>query len=215
MRRARRKSRELPTPIGRRACAISSRCAVIRRSRRARFEPHPEGYAGAAELVEGLKRAAVRDFGQPPIPKPTPTRERASRSRQPQAQDRCRRDPRDHAILLRRPKPISASVDKAAAAAGITAESCPASCRSATSPCVKKMAAMCNTHRCRAGWARLFEGLDDSPPRASWSRRPSPPNCAAALCGRRAHFHFYTLNRAELSLCDLPSARACARKANE
>ena len=48
--------------LGARACATSSRCAATRPSRAARIEPHPDGYANAAELVAGLKRVAPFDI---------------------------------------------------------------------------------------------------------------------------------------------------------
>ena len=61
---------------------------------------------------------------------------------------------------------------------------------------------------------RLFEGLDDHPA----ARQLVAATIAAELCrklyaGGVREFHFYTLNRAELSLRDLPSARDAAEAA--
>ncbi len=61
------------------------------------------------------------------------------------------------------------------------------------------------------GWAGLFEGLDDLPA----ARQLVAATVAAELCGQLyaggvRHFHFYTLNRAELSyaICHLLGVRA-------
>jgi methylenetetrahydrofolate reductase (NADPH) len=60
---------------------------------------------------------------------------------------------------------------------------------------------------------RLFEGLDDLPA----ARQLIAATVAAELCGQLyaggvRHFHFYTLNRAELSyaICHLLGVRAKA-----
>ena len=74
---------------------------------------------------------------------------------------------------------------------------------------VKKMAAMCNTEV--PSWmARLFEGLDNHP----GSRQLVAATITAELCrklyaGGVRSFHFYTLNRAELSyaICHLLGLR--------
>lgn len=74
---------------------------------------------------------------------------------------------------------------------------------------VRKMSAMCNTHV--PGWMeRLFEGLDDRPA----ARQLVAATLAAELCrklyaGGVRQFHFYTLNRAELSyaICHLLGVR--------
>ena len=66
------------------------------------FAPHPEGYANAAELVAGLKRIAPFEISVAAYPEAHPDSARRSRrSRQPQAQARCRGEPRDHPVLLR------------------------------------------------------------------------------------------------------------------
>ena len=55
--------------------------------------------------------------------------------------------------------------------------------------------------RCRTGCANLFEGLDDDPA----TRRLVAASVAAEMCARLQEegfddFHFYTLNRAELTV---------------
>jgi methylenetetrahydrofolate reductase (NADPH) len=79
----------------------------------------------------------------------------------------------------------------------------------------RKFAAACGAHI--PDWMdRLFEGLDDLPA----ARQLVAATVAAELCGRLyqggvRHFHFYTLNRAELSyaICHLLGLRP--RKAED
>jgi methylenetetrahydrofolate reductase (NADPH) len=74
---------------------------------------------------------------------------------------------------------------------------------------VQRMSAMCNTDV--PGWmGKLFEGLDDLPA----ARQLVSATLAAELCrklyaGGVRDFHFYTLNRAELSyaICHLLGLR--------
>ena len=97
----------------------------------------------------------------------------------------------------------------AAAAAGITAEIVPGIMPVMNYASVVRMSAMCGTD-VPAWMARLFEGLDDRPA----ARQLVEATVAAELCrklyagGERA-FHFYTLNRAELSyaICHLLGLR--------
>ena len=61
---------------------------------------------------------------------------------------------------------------------------------------------------------RLFEGLDELPARAPVGRRDDRRRTLPQLyAGGVRHFHFYTLNRAELSyaICHLLGVRAKAR----
>ncbi len=97
----------------------------------------------------------------------------------------------------------------AVAAAGIDAEIVPGIMPVMSFAAVTKMSAMCGTD-VPAWMGRLFEGLDDHPP----ARQLVAATVAAELCrklyagGERA-FHFYTLNRAELSyaICHLLGVR--------
>jgi methylenetetrahydrofolate reductase (NADPH) len=101
----------------------------------------------------------------------------ASRSRQPEAQARCGRDPRDHAILLRRRTPISAlsTRPRRRASRGDPAR------HHARHQLRRRpaMSAMCNTEV--PSWmARLFEGLDEHP----GARQLVAATVAAELCRR-------------------------------
>ena len=95
------------------------------------------------------------------------------------------------------------------AAAGIDAEIVPGIMPVMSFAAVQKMSAMCGT--AVPGWmARLFAGLDDHPA----ARQLVSATLAAELCrklyaGGVRQFHFYTLNRAELSyaICHLLGVR--------
>jgi methylenetetrahydrofolate reductase (NADPH) len=98
----------------------------------------------------------------------------------------------------------------AAAAAGITAEIVPGIMPVMNFASVERMSAMCGTAVPK--WmGTLFEGLDDHPA----ARQLVAATIAAELCRRLyaggvRNFHFYTLNRAELSyaICHLLGIRA-------
>src|SRR4051812_36784751 len=98
----------------------------------------------------------------------------------------------------------------AAAAAGIDAEIVPGIMPVMNFAAVQRMSAMCNT--AVPNWmGNLFDGLDDRPA----ARQLVSATIAAELCRRLyaggvRNFHFYTLNRAELSyaICHLLGIRA-------
>ena len=95
-------------------------------------------------------------------------------------------------------------------AAGITAEIVPGILPVSNVAQTRKFATMCNAE-IPAWMGRLFEGLDDHPA----ARQLVAATIAAELCRRLyaggvREFHFYTLNRAELSfaICHLLGIRA-------
>ena len=100
----------------------------------------------------------------------------------------------------------------AAAAAGIDAEIVPGILPVSNVQQTRKFAAMCGA-AIPAWMDRLFEGLDDHPA----TRQLVAATIASELCrklyaGGVRHFHFYTLNRAELSyaICHLLGLRPTA-----
>ncbi len=175
----------------------------------AKYQPHPGGYANAAELVEGLKRVAPFEISVAAYPEIHP--DSASRE--------C-----DLENLKRK---VDAGADRAisqfffsadsffrfqddAAAAGIDVEIVPGILPVSNVATTRRFAQTCG-----AGipqWLdQLFEGLDDLPS----ARQLIAATLAAELCGQLyaggvRHFHFYTLNRAELSyaICHLLGVRA-------
>ncbi len=173
------------------------------------FEPHPNGYANAAELVAGLKAIAPFDISVACYPEMHPD----SGSRKADLENLKRK--------------VDAGADRAisqfffsaerffefqdeASAAGIDIEIVPGIMPVTNFAGIVKMAGKCGTEV--PGWlGRSFEGLDELPS----ARQLIAATVAAELCGQLYAggvrcFHFYTLNRAELSyaICHLLGARA-------
>ncbi len=172
------------------------------------FEPHPQGYAGAAELVEGLMKRHPFEISVAAYPETHP--EAAS----PQSDlDNLKRKldagaTRAITQFFFEPDTFFRFRDKVAAA-GIDADIIPGIMPVSNFAAVQRMSAMCNTDV--PGWmGKLFEGLDDLP----GARQLVSATLAAELCrklyaGGVRDFHFYTLNRAELSyaICHLLGLR--------
>jgi methylenetetrahydrofolate reductase (NADPH) len=174
-----------------------------------KYQPHHGGYANAAELVAGLKRVAPFEISVAAYPETHPD------------------SPSREADLDNLKRKIDAGADRAitqfffsadsffrfqdeAAAAGIDVEIVPGILPVSNVATTRRFAQTCG-----AGippWLdQLFEGLDDLPS----ARQLIAATLAAELCGQLyaggvRHFHFYTLNRAELSyaICHLLGVRA-------
>ncbi|MEO6581634.1 MAG: methylenetetrahydrofolate reductase [NAD(P)H] [Sphingomicrobium sp.] len=179
--------------------------------RGAKFAPHPGGYANAAELVAGLKQVAPFEISVAAFPE-------------------CHPDsPSVAADLDNLKRKVDAGANRATtqfffdptcffrfqdqvAAAGIDVEILPGIMPVTNFAAINRMAAMNGTSV--PDWVgRLFEGLDELPA----ARQLVAATIAAELCaqlyaGGVRHFHFYTLNRAELSyaICHLLGIRAAA-----
>lgn len=176
-----------------------------------RFEARPDGYGSAVELVAGLRRVADFELSVSAYPELHPEA----------------RSPQDDIDNLRRKLDAGATraitqfffepdtffrFRDAAAAAGVTAEIVPGILPVSNFAMLRKMAGSCNT-AIPAWLARLFEGLDDKPA----TRQLVAATVAAELCRRLyaggvREFHFYTLNRAELSyaICHMLGMRPAA-----
>jgi methylenetetrahydrofolate reductase (NADPH) len=175
----------------------------------AKYQPHPEGYRDAVELVAGLKAVAPFDISVAAYPEVHPD----SSTRQFDLEN------------LRRK--VDAGADRAitqfffsadcffrfrdeAAAAGIEAEIVPGILPVSNVATTRRFAQTCGANI--PDWLNgLFEGLDDLPA----ARQLIAATVAAELAGQLyaggvRHFHFYTLNRAELSyaICHLLGVRA-------
>ncbi|HUE79239.1 MAG TPA: methylenetetrahydrofolate reductase [NAD(P)H] [Sphingomicrobium sp.] len=177
----------------------------------AKFVAHPGGYANAAELVAGLKQVAPFEISVAAFPE-------------------CHPDsPSVAADLDNLKRKVDAGANRATtqfffdpecffryqekvAAAGIDVEILPGIMPVTNFAAINRMAAINGTSV--PDWVgRLFEGLDDLPA----ARQLVAATIAAELCaqlyaGGVRHFHFYTLNRAELSyaICHLLGVRAQA-----
>ena len=163
-----------------------------------RFEPRPDGYASAADLVAGLRRVADFELSVSAYPEPHPE----ARSAQDDI-DALRRKldagaTRGITQFFFEPDTYFRFRD-AAAASGVTAEIVPGILPVSNFAQLARRARGCNTAG-RAWLARLFEGLDDKP-----ATRQLVAATVAAVLARRLYaggvrdLHFYTLNRAELS----------------
>ncbi len=175
----------------------------------AKYKPHPDGYRDAAELVAGLKKVAPFDISVAAYPEIHPD----SSSR--------------HFDLENLKRKIDAGADRAisqfffspdcflrfrdeAAAAGIDIEIVPGILPVSNVATTRRFAQSCGA--AIPEWLdQLFEGLDDLPS----ARQLIAATVAAELCGQLYAggvrcFHFYTLNRAELSyaICHLLGVRA-------
>ena len=176
-----------------------------------KYHSHPGGYANAAELVAGLKAVAPFDISVAAYPEMHP-------------------DSGDQAADLDNLKrKVDAGADRlitqfffsadcflrfrdAVAAAGMDVEIVPGILPVSNVAQTRRFAEMCGA--AIPDWLNgLFEGLDELPS----ARQLIAATVAAELCGQLyasgvRHFHFYTLNRAELSyaICHLLGVRAKA-----
>ena len=162
------------------------------------YTPHPGGYANAVELIAGLKEVADFEVSVAAYPEVHPD--------SPDAQTdinnlKAKFDAgADRAItqFFFDPECFFRFRDKAAAA-GIDAEIVPGIMPVMSFAAVQRMSGMCGTEI--PSWMEgLFEGLDERPA----ARQLVSATIAAELCrklyaGGVRQFHFYTLNRAELS----------------
>jgi len=175
------------------------------------FAPYPNGYENAAALVAGLKAIAPFDVSVAAYPEI-----------HPDSADRTS----DLDNLKRK---VDAGADRAitqfffsadcffrfqdeVAAAGMDIEVVPGILPVSNVATTRRFAQACGA--AIPGWLDgLFEGLDDLPA----ARQLIAATVAAELCGQLyaggvRHFHFYTLNRAELSyaICHLLGVRGRA-----
>jgi len=173
------------------------------------FAPHPQGYASAADLVAGLKKRHPFEISVAAYPECHP--EAASLAADIDNLKRKIDAGARRAIsqFFFTPECFFRFRD-AAAAAGIEAEIVPGILPVSNVAQTRKFAAMCGAE-IPAWMDRLFEGLDDHPA----ARQLVAATIAAELCRRLyaggvRHFHFYTLNRAELAfaICHLLGRRA-------
>ncbi|WP_419825140.1 methylenetetrahydrofolate reductase [NAD(P)H] [Sphingomonas sp.] len=172
------------------------------------FEAHPDGYRNAADLVAGLKRVAPFELSVAAYPECHPD------SAHPQADiDNLKAKidagaTRAISQFFFSPEAFFRFRDRAAAA-GIETEIIPGILPVSNVAQTRKFAGQCGAEIPR--WMdQLFEGLDDRPA----ARQLVAATIAAELCRRLyaggvRHFHFYTLNQAELAyaICHLLGVR--------
>lgn len=172
------------------------------------YQPHPEGYAYAADLVEGLRRVADFDISvaaypetHPEAPSPAADLDNLKRKIDAGAARAITQFFFDVDIYFR-------FIDRVMAA-GITVPIIPGILPVTNFAQVQRFSAMCGASV--PSWmADLFEGLDNDPE----TRRLVAASVAAAQCralhaGGVRQFHFYTLNRADLTfaICHILGVR--------
>ena len=173
-----------------------------------KFVPHPDGYASAAELVEGLRKLHPFEISVSAYPETHP--EALSAASDIDFLKRKLDSGASRAItqFFFEPETFFRFRD-AAAASGINAEILPGIMPVTNFGAIQRMSKMTGT--AIPEWmAHTFDGLDDHPA----ARQLVAATIAAELCRRLyaggvRQFHFYTLNRAELSyaICHLLGKR--------
>ncbi len=174
----------------------------------ARFEARPDGYASSAELVAGLKSRHDFEISVGVYPEVHPEAVSASADLDAFKAKLDAGATRGISQFFFEPDTFLRFRDKVAAA-GISAEIVPGILPVTNFANLQRMAAPCGTD-VPAWMAHLFAGLDDKPA----ARQLVAATIAAELCRRLyaggvRHFHFYTLNRAELAyaICHMLGVR--------
>ncbi|HAW48459.1 MAG TPA: methylenetetrahydrofolate reductase [NAD(P)H] [Roseovarius sp.] len=159
----------------------------------------PDGYGDAAELVAGLRRVADFDISVAAYPEVHPEAasvaadlDHLKRKLDAGAARAITQYTFDTEVILR-------FVDRARAA-GITAPIVPGIMPVTNFAGLKRFSAMCGATV--PDWlARMFEGLDDAPEtRAMVATSVTTEQCRLLMEAGLSEFHFYTLNRPEVSL---------------
>ncbi|BBU58636.1 methylenetetrahydrofolate reductase [Mameliella alba] len=159
----------------------------------------PDGYGDAAELVAGLRRVADFDISVAAYPEVHPEAANAEadldhlkRKLDAGAARAITQYTFDTDVILR-------FVDRARAA-GITAPIVPGIMPVANFSGLKRFSAMCGASV--PGWlAQMFDGMDDDPAtRAMIATSVATEQCRLLMEAGLTEFHFYTLNRPEISL---------------
>ncbi|MEX6723069.1 methylenetetrahydrofolate reductase [NAD(P)H] [Parapedomonas caeni] len=180
----------------------------------ARFQPHPQGYRNAADLVAGLRRIAPFEISVGAYPECHPD----SPSRIADIENlKAKFDAGATRAITQfffDPDVYLRFLDLAGAA-GLDVDIVPGILPVSNFAQLERMAGMCGASV--PHWmARLFEGLDGRPA----TRQLVAATVAAEQCARLyergiRQFHFYTLNRAELTsaICHLLGVRPAAATA--
>ncbi|WP_428679179.1 methylenetetrahydrofolate reductase [Sphingopyxis sp.] len=180
------------------------------------YRAHPDGYANAIELVAGLKTVAPFDISVAAYPEVHPDASSAEADLDNLKRKLDAGANRAITQFFFSPDAFLRFRD-AAAAAGIDAPIIPGILPVSNVSQTKRIADMCGT-AIPAWMVSLFDGLDDHP-----AARQLVAATIAAEMSRRLYaggvrdFHFYTLNRAELSyaICHLLGLRPKIAPATE
>ncbi|MFM2411018.1 MAG: methylenetetrahydrofolate reductase [Pseudomonadota bacterium] len=176
------------------------------------FQPHPDGYASAAELVEGLRKLHPFEISVSAYPETHPQALSAAADIDFLKRKLDAGASRAITQFFFEPETFFRYRD-AVVASGVEPEIVPGIMPVTNFAAIQRMSKMTGT--AVPDWmAHLFEGLDDHPS----ARQLVAATIAAELCRRLyaggvRQFHFYTLNRAELSyaICHLLGKRPIQR----
>jgi methylenetetrahydrofolate reductase (NADPH) len=181
-----------------------------------RYEPHPQGYAYAADLIAGLKRIAEFDISCAAYPEMHP--EAASADADLDNLKRKVAAGASRAITQYFFDPeLFLRFRDAAVAAGISVAIVPGILPVTNFAQVKRFSASCGASV--PTWlARMFDGLDERPDtRKLIAAIVAAEQCRILSANGVSEFHFYTLNRAELAyaICHMLGLRPAASPARE
>jgi methylenetetrahydrofolate reductase (NADPH) len=172
------------------------------------FTPHPHGYASAAELVEGLHSLHPFEISVSAYPEVHPEATNAATDIDNLKRKLDSGASRAITQFFFEPETFFRFRDNVATA-GVNAEIVPGIMPVTNFASIVRMSGMTGT--AVPPWlGRLFEGLDDHPPaRQLVAATISAEMCRRLYAGGVKQFHFYTLNRAELSyaICHLLGLR--------
>ncbi len=172
----------------------------------AAFVPHPEGYASAAALVEGLRNRHDFEISVAAYPEVHPEALSAQDDLDNLKRKLDAGGTRAITQFFFSTDAYFRFLDKALAA-GITAPIIPGIMPVTSFAAIRRMSG--NTE-IPAGLERMFEGLDERPgPRALVAAVAAADLCRRLYAGGVRDFHFYTLNRAEqaYAICQLLGVR--------
>lgn len=177
------------------------------------YAPHPNGFANAAALTAGLKSVAPFEISVAAYPECHPDSASVDADLDNLKAKIDSGANRAISQFFFSPEVFFRFRDRVAAA-GIDAEIVPGILPVSNVVRTRKFASQCNA--AIPQWMdRLFEGLDDHPE----TRQLVAATLAAEMCrklyaGGVRHFHFYTLNRAELSyaICHLLGKRPSTKQ---
>jgi methylenetetrahydrofolate reductase (NADPH) len=174
----------------------------------ARYRPHPGGYAYAAELVAGLKRVADFEISVACYPEVHPEATSAAADLDNLKRKIDAGASRAISQFFFEPRTFLGFVDRARAA-GIGVPIVPGILPVTNFRRVTEFAALCGATV--PDWlARQFEGLDNDPEtRKLVAATIAAEQCRVLRANGVDRFHFYTLNRADLSyaICHLLGVR--------
>ncbi len=175
------------------------------------FRPHPQGYDSAAALVKGLKEVADFEISVAAYPETHPDADCAQSDLDNLKRKLDAGAARAITQMFFEPEVFFRFRD-AAAAAGIDQELVPGILPVSNVAQARKFSGMCGV-KIPAWMDELYEGLDDHPAaRQLVAATLTAEMCRKLYAGGVRHFHFYTLNRSELSyaICHLLGKRPAA-----